>query len=464
LEYRLVEQLVERVEEHALEGPVAVVLEDLHWADPATVVALRALGRRLAHLPIALLGTFRPSPRSLELERLIETWQHEGALHLTLAPLEHPDVIELAAELTGGRPGPELERQLSSAAGNPLFVTELLGSLAEDGVIEFGDGMAELTERSLPPSLRLTILRRVAALGDSTLALLRTASVLGTTFSPLDLATVTGRPAAGVVDELLEARRAGVVEEAGALLRFRHDVVREALYDDLPPSQRAELHLAVGAAITRLAGEAAGERLTIEADELVVATGLRPDLSLLAELRLDLDPALECPRALGPLIDPNEHSCGTVRPHGAAELAQPEPGLFLVGMKSYGRAPTFLLATGHEQVRSVAAHLAGDEEAARRVELELPETGVCSGPAPSSRQAGTPLAAATSCCGPTVRVAAPAASAPVTGCCGGPAPAGADACCVDDAVAKAEGREGCGCAAPARTERPPAAPACCAAA
>ena len=129
------------------------------------------------------------------------------------------------------------------------------------------------------------------------------------------------------------------------------------------------------------------ERLAIEADELVVATGLRPDLSFLAELRLDLDPALECPRALAPLIDPNEHSCGTVRPHGAAELAQPEPGLFLVGMKSYGRAPTFLLATGHEQVRSVAAHLAGDEEAARRVELELPETGVCSGPRPPPSRA-----------------------------------------------------------------------------
>ena len=130
--------------------------------------------------------------------------------------------------------------------------------------------------------------------------------------------------------------------------------------------------------------------LAIEADELVVATGLRPDLSFLAELRLDLDPALECPRALAPLIDPNEHSCGTVRPHGAAELAQPEPGLFLVGMKSYGRAPTFLLATGHEQVRSVAAHLAGDEEAARRVELELPETGVCNGPRPRRRPAAAP--------------------------------------------------------------------------
>jgi thioredoxin reductase len=116
----------------------------------------------------------------------------------------------------------------------------------------------------------------------------------------------------------------------------------------------------------------------IELDEMVVATGLRPDIGLLREVRLDLDPALDCPRALAPLIDPNVHSCGTVRPHGAAELEQPDPGLFIVGMKSYGRAPTFLLATGYEQVRSIAAFLAGDLEAARRVELDLPQTGVCS--------------------------------------------------------------------------------------
>ena len=83
------------------------------------------------------------------------------------------------------------------------------------------------------------------------------------------------------------------------------------------------------------------------------------------------------PVALAPLIDPNEHSCGTVRPHGARELAQAEPGFYLAGMKSYGRAPTFLMMTGYEQVRSIAAEIAGDKDAAARVELELPETGVC---------------------------------------------------------------------------------------
>jgi hypothetical protein len=113
-------------------------------------------------------------------------------------------------------------------------------------------------------------------------------------------------------------------------------------------------------------------------DEIVAATGFRPDLSFLSEIRLGLDPAVESPRALAPLIDPNVHSCGSVPPHGAEELRHPETDFYLVGMKSYGRAPTFLMLTGYEQVRSVAAAIAGDWAAAREVRLELPQTGVCS--------------------------------------------------------------------------------------
>ena len=116
----------------------------------------------------------------------------------------------------------------------------------------------------------------------------------------------------------------------------------------------------------------------ITADRIVAATGFRPDHTLTSELRLDLDPVLGSTRALAPLIDPNEHSCGTVPPHGVDELAHPEPNFYAIGVKSYGRAPTFLLATGYEQARSVVAALAGDWDAARDVRLDLPETGVCS--------------------------------------------------------------------------------------
>jgi len=114
-------------------------------------------------------------------------------------------------------------------------------------------------------------------------------------------------------------------------------------------------------------------------DEIVAVTGSRPDLALFRELRVRLDQILEAPPALAPLIDPNHHSCGTVPPHGAAELTHPEAGFYIAGMKSYGRAPTFLMLTGYEQVRSIVAALIGDVAAARSVELVLPKTGVCSG-------------------------------------------------------------------------------------
>lgn len=119
------------------------------------------------------------------------------------------------------------------------------------------------------------------------------------------------------------------------------------------------------------------ERSLAPVDEVIVATGFRPNLDMLRELRLDLDNSVEAPRQLAPLIDPNIHSCGSVPPHGVEQLSHPEHNFFIVGMKSYGRAPTFLMLTGYEQVRSIAAALAGDWEAARQVQLVLPETGVC---------------------------------------------------------------------------------------
>jgi thioredoxin reductase len=131
--------------------------------------------------------------------------------------------------------------------------------------------------------------------------------------------------------------------------------------------------------LTVVGDTASGELEVARVHNVAAATGFRPDLDMVSELRLDLDPGLQSPRVLGPLIDPQAHSCGTVAPHGWRELAhENEPDFFVVGMKSYGRAPTFLITTGNEQVRSIAAHLAGDDTAADEVHLVLPETGVCS--------------------------------------------------------------------------------------
>jgi thioredoxin reductase len=134
----------------------------------------------------------------------------------------------------------------------------------------------------------------------------------------------------------------------------------------------------VGEYIT-VTGTRNGEVSRIEGiSEVISNTGARPDLAFLKEVRIDMDSSIESVAALATLIDPNIHSCGTVRPHGEQELRQPEHNLYIVGAKSYGRAPTFLMATGYEQVRSIVAALIGDWESAEKVELDLPETGVCS--------------------------------------------------------------------------------------
>ncbi|MFF1298385.1 MULTISPECIES: FAD-dependent oxidoreductase [unclassified Streptomyces] len=151
----------------------------------------------------------------------------------------------------------------------------------------------------------------------------------------------------------------------------------------------------------RLVLIAEGGRRLDPVDEVIVLTGFRPDLSFLCELRLGLDERLQAPTALAPLIDPNVHSCGTVYPHGVNELSHPERDVYLVGMKSYGRAPTFLAMTGYEQVRSVTAAIAGDQEAAERVELTLPETGVCGGAGLFDEPQNTEQSGAGCCAAPT---------------------------------------------------------------
>lgn len=153
-----------------------------------------------------------------------------------------------------------------------------------------------------------------------------------------------------------------------------------------------------------LIGEQYGKKAQLpEIDEIIANTGSRPDFSFLREIRLNISPSVESVEALAGLIDPNIHSCGTVRPHGELELQHPEKDFYIVGSKSYGRAPTFLLATGYEQVRSIAAALDGDIEAARKIALDLPETGVCSsgeeGHACCGVSAGTQVKESNACCG-----------------------------------------------------------------
>jgi thioredoxin reductase len=196
----------------------------------------------------------------------------------------------------------------------------------------------------------------------------------------------------GVVGDTFGGEAADELPQRGALgVRSRQAV--EAGLVDLVTGFRTERVDVVDARAILIADDG---RTLPAADRVVVLTGFRPDLSFLSEMRIELDPILQAPVKLAPEIDPNLHSCGSVSPHGAAELAHPEPDLYIAGMKSYGRAPTFLAMTGYEQVRSIAAELAGDHEAARRVELMLPDTGVCGGAGLFDDPTGTD---AGDCCG-----------------------------------------------------------------
>lgn len=283
--------------------------------------------------------------------------------------------------------------------GEAPFVVRVIGSNGEEevlaravidaaGTIETpgpvgAAGLPALGERAAAnrivygiPDVLGTLKRRyagrrvlVVGSGHSALNVLLDLAQLGDAEPETRIVWAIRRPAIG---QLLGAARHDQLEQRGKLgARVR------TLLD------QGRLELLTGFHIDRLTITAkgivasAGERTTAPVDEIIAATGFRPDWSILSELRLDLDPAVQSPRALAPLIDPNIHSCGTVRPHGAEELKQPEGNLFVIGMKSYGRAPTFLMLTGYEQARSVVAAIAGDWEAARRVELALPETGIC---------------------------------------------------------------------------------------
>jgi hypothetical protein len=186
----------------------------------------------------------------------------------------------------------------------------------------------------------------------------------------------------GGTDDELPARGLLGTRLADAVEAGRVELLTRVVIDRLEPiSGETDGESGTGKTVrvlgtARRDGEDGALDLTVH--NIAAATGFRPDLTMLREVRLDLDPVVEAPRQIASLIDPNFHSCGTVPAHGEAQLTHPDAGFYLVGMKSYGRAPTFLLATGYEQVRSIAAALAGDRAAADAVELSLPQTGVCS--------------------------------------------------------------------------------------
>ena len=246
LRFRVVDALADLAEELALAGPLMIGVDDLQWADQSSLLTLSALSRRVEYLPVGLIACFRPSPRPPELERLAASLASAGGRHLSLGGLTEQAVTDLVTDTVAAMPGRGLLAGISGAAGNPLFVTEMLAALAQEGLIETSGGRADVAQVILPPTLRLTILRRLSFLPDDTLHTLRAASILGSSFTMTDLSVTMARPALELFQAVTEAITARVLEDDGARLRFRHDLIRDALYEDLPAAIRRGLHREAG--------------------------------------------------------------------------------------------------------------------------------------------------------------------------------------------------------------------------
>jgi DNA-binding CsgD family transcriptional regulator len=256
LEARIARLLVGVVEDACRTAPVAVLLDDLHWADESSLVAVNGMARLTASHRLLLVCALRPYPVAGPLRALLAALDYRRAYRVALEGLTAGEVAEMAARLGGAPPGPSLRLALAEAGGNPFYVSELLVGLLDEGAATVSvEGVLELTTAGLPPSLRLTILKELRLVPEPTLEVLRAAAVAGRAFSVSDVALITPGTVADAAAALGPAQWAGIVIPDGERLRFRHDLIREAIYDDLAPAVRTSLHRYLA---TRLAEAGAG--------------------------------------------------------------------------------------------------------------------------------------------------------------------------------------------------------------
>ena len=249
LSYAVVEACVDLVESISAATSVLVVAEDLHWADDLSLMTLMALVRRAGVSRFTVIGTLRPSPRPVILDRLLELVRGGAGRHVRVDSLDEIDVQALASSITGAAPGPVLRERLRATAGNPLFVTELLRTIDDDGLLTIDAGVADVAPGSTPSNLHETLVRRLSWLPHETNELLRLASLLGSMFTLHELAVITGRSVIDVAAGLRDASLAGLVVGDGDRLTFRHDLIREAVYSEMPAAVRRDLHRAAGTAL-----------------------------------------------------------------------------------------------------------------------------------------------------------------------------------------------------------------------
>jgi DNA-binding NarL/FixJ family response regulator len=243
--WRVTNAIVDHLERATELGPVLVALDDLQWADPATLRALRVMARLVPRAPLGVAIAQRPMPRSAQRDVLLGDLATVGAATLRLTRLTDPEMAELVGVIAGAPPGPRLAQLVGRAGGNPLYVVQLVASLRSHGQLDVG-AVAEAVSEDVPADLRDVVLRRVDRLSETTQELLRLAAVLGTTFSLDQLAAVADRDSLEVANQLRPAFDEALLGDEGTAAAFRHDLVRDAIYDSLPAAERVAIHHRIG--------------------------------------------------------------------------------------------------------------------------------------------------------------------------------------------------------------------------
>ena len=258
-----VEVLVALADELSAAAPTVLVVDDLQWADEASLIVWHQLAASIDQLRLLLVGTCRPTPRP-EVAQVRAAVVRRGAEVITLGPLPETDVASLVEAMAGAPPGERLRRLTAQAAGNPLYVRELVDALVREHALEI-QPTAEVSaaREELPASLAAVLADRLSSVSAQTAQVLRTAALLGGRFGVTDLAAVLRRPVSDLAAGLQEAVAAGILVGSGSELAFRHLLIQQALYESMPMALRTALH-----------AEAARELAAAGADALSVAQQL----------------------------------------------------------------------------------------------------------------------------------------------------------------------------------------------
>lgn len=328
-QWQLIDRLTVRLETLASRRPVLLVLEDLHHADDDTLIVLGRLAPLVQQLPLAVILTTRREPTGPARAALVRQLVDDGALHLPLDPLSPAAVQRLAEHRLGRPPGAALNDVLAHAGGNPLYVVELLDALRDEGRLTDQNGVAEAVGSGLPPSLGLTIVRRLGALAEPTLRCLRLAAVLGDQVAVHTLAQQAGSTTADVIGLLDPAIRAGLLESRTDTVCFRHDLIRQALYDDTPALQRAALHAAAADGLAAAAADPAAIAFHRAKGLVKGDDGAALDLLDRCGPLLEWAPAAvqsyaEAARAVLPVGHPGRLRASCLAADAAARMGEPE--------------------------------------------------------------------------------------------------------------------------------------------